>query len=640
MKLLVFLLLLSVQSWAQIQNLRNPLILSGSLQKNSRDNSCSYLLVHSFATKKGQNFYQSGIAWVIGTSQRPYFLTPDHVIAGADVIVAQCYEQYFVLSVKGRSPTLDLALLESSEIPENIRSLIVWEDRTKYISKFSSDERLSLETLAPDHQDFENKVVAGLGDYHQTYSYNMHVIKNEMPFKFENLYLPARSWIQFGSGYVSELGLMFPGLGIRPGMSGAPMHIDSQDQRGNRTPYLVGMAYLTEKNGAQSALISLPAILKALPLLMASTKADADVFSEVSPNGPFLVNKSQLPGQEKVLTVYTEKSWRSFQQTCESPYQTSSEWGKNKTPLVNSPFMETLKKGPLQKLSPSEYQRVKKSIQELQKTKNPKLNQIKSLRGGDFGEGGGGTAVAYAESFAYSSQGTTEFGLQKWLPSSYKNISECRRSGIVDIQTGEFFDTLSIDGKLRKVDDLHRFKNLLMEYGPRVLKQTGLPITPKRTWKLRASEKSAYFPYAIDGVTNWYIHTKARAEASPGLPASQFFESSLSGNINIHLTTDQLDLQVQTNNAAIKGILRLNPKCEIDLTKNNVHKSNIWKTEIRDRKVKADIIISERPLLTIRILEAKKECLPEAFANGRLPTHYGPVTDPSTLWLYEAVFYE
>lgn len=617
--------------WAFISsaadNFSRPMIFSGGWGNETR---CRLVTIQALTEVQGKTFYQQGVGWVIQSESGYKILTPSHVIAGAEVIIAKCNNQSALLSVQSRTETKDLALLSPQEdISAWAFPLIALVDREKIISDLEPQNKAEVNLYHPDH--FKQSLEENL--YNQIYNfYVVPVDSNIQVFKTFERDLQSGGIAHFENKLNS---LVAETLAIRPGFSGSPLlaQIPAKNLESKNTlinlifpetfyqSYLLGMLTKVEVNGSRSLGISLPDIIKILPLLLQSHDSLQDVYVDALNLDLKLRYKLTFDGenlirsQELLWARGTDKN--IYSEICQDSTAESSEWDKSidvSQRLVNllQKYKETEKKYAKQDIKIE----IKNEFTIKQKTNSFLRSFLQRSGGGDYGEGGGGMSLKKSLLMTPRNDG---FILNGQL-TSYKRLTSCKKTAVVD-NKGRSFDFLLSEGKIQRVTSLSEAYDVFTGFNK--------TIGNNNRYQLHLNTENVTH-YRDDQGQN-YVYFRSEGLASQNLDSSDGeLECITKSNLfKLQLKLKDLSLNVTLGDPqAPQGKITFDGnvgRCETTLSIKNYNMSNRWKHQIRSPEIDLDISIgAEGRILSVKVLNLAQQCQ----------------KDENKLWMYEVNFSE
>ncbi|RYZ89736.1 MAG: hypothetical protein EOP06_08910, partial [Proteobacteria bacterium] len=264
--------------------------IPSALFSYDKSTSCSVVTIHSLATKEdGTVVHQQGVGSVVLVEHQAGIITPNHVIVNSQLVVGECRGKYFSLSSPVVDAERDIAFLEIDDL-----SLMKSSILTPLIVGVANEESAALQKiLDPDVADEKSKlanpnltwemmndmgsVMLSMSNFGVALPYE----KNGRA-RFQSSPVLAnivQGYVETTQAFTHQL-LRIDGLGIRPGISGAPLFgvPDTVLTRGiffsgsdtARAKYnvpmelmpkfLLGMVVKTRLNGAETVALSLPDI--------------------------------------------------------------------------------------------------------------------------------------------------------------------------------------------------------------------------------------------------------------------------------------------------------------------------------------------------------------------------------------------
>jgi hypothetical protein len=538
---------------------------------------CQLVTIQSVAVQRGQTYSQSGVGWVILGDEGYRILTPAHVISGADTIQAECQGKIFALQVVSKTETKDLALLKFQAGFENSLFPLIELKQTSANSRMATDHfRQAFQTLLNEQ------------------IYNLYVVPKD-----KNTPWFYRSY----EGDIKKIGiahlqkglntLAAETLAIRPGFSGSPLLIENPVQaKSNSYPgmylylggqdtktYLVGMLNKVEVNGSRSLGLSLPDILQMLPLLWNAKSWVLDVYSDANNKSLSLRYKNTVVDQE--LERSQELVFKSlngdetvYKEICIDANLESSAW-----------------------------------------TSKGKDLSMAASRGGDYGEGGGGSA-SLRNSVLMTTKIDSVISLGMGNLTSFKRMNSCDKVMLQD-NRGNLYDAFKVRGQLQKATSLSELYDLLAS-GEKLESAEGMPIC--RPVNLESGWNLISF-YQANGKK--YYHYRGEGSAKVTTPA-EIRKIEEKGYLGFMRCYDGNLLQLRAAGMSFRINVALgDPKrasggiqfggdsdrCGVKLTEMNYHMANRWKHQIRSRYIDVDISVGTKGrIVGIKFLKVPNEC--------------------------------
>lgn len=589
---------------------------------------CKYITVHSLSHVQGKVYAQSGVGWILASEQGWRILTPSHVVAGADLMIGECMDHYFPLSVQSKSETLDLALLRSSQdIGSFVFPLMLLKDREAVLSKLA-DNREMVSLLNPDHfaQPLEQKIKSQVYSY---YDAPMPGAENKPElFKSYDRDVIMTGQTHFSSGLRS---LVSETLAIRPGFSGAPLFVqvpsmDPNDPRLRTNkmflmtmmvpdsyyqPYLAGMLTESEINGSRALGISLPDILKALPLLLQSQNPVADVYVEAQHLPLRLVYRNIVSGNTLLRTQSLLSSVPGaparLTEVCEDSLAESSEWFKVNADSAAAQvlFQKSSDVRTTDKPNTTAAPEVSPTLKEILRNKNQRSIQQKT-GGGDYGEGGG--SVANLRNSVLMSPDDSDV-MHGYNLTSYKRPNTCHRAVLED-DAHHVYDSFLVNGKPAKATDLSEAFDDLMQSSSSGVIPAGASC---QSLELRMGRETFTY-YTVDNQDYRYLRHEGLAVPLNG-NAQDFVQCLDDAGMKrrVHVTAKNFNIDAILGDVRnVSGTISLadSPQCQLTLTSKNYSMANHWRHQIRSPLVDVDLIFgTEDRLLSVKVLKAAPECV-------------------------------
>ncbi|MBO9667935.1 MAG: hypothetical protein J7501_14120 [Bdellovibrio sp.] len=600
-------------------NLSNPTVYPGN-GINNDPNRCQIVNVYSYSYAGDRIFAQVGVGWVIQTSNEYRILLPAHVVAGAELLAGKCGSNSFALALKGKSETLDLALLDIvSAKPSYLFPLISTQDRNEVLSTLSGEMKAQVASLAPEH------TTSALMKAVSTQEDNYYLVpsatpNNPTPIKASDL-------LDIGFAHIEKgiPSLFLESLAIRPGFSGSPLFITSRAQATQRDmslailnpslfikPYLAGMLTKAEINGSRSLGVSLIDILAALPRLLATPDADAGRplrlrYSEK-------INNGTLERKQELVQSLSDGSQRIYSEVCNDSSAESSEWNIQKdqpTPETKLIFKE-LSTDP-QKIRNVKPDDLMKTFKDLQRSKMGNIQQER--RGGDYGEGGGSLYALKNATFMIPIR------LGDYAPegelSSYKIKKNCDQPMVQD-QYGKKFDSITASGRMIKTTSLNELYNALTSstLGANSCVRTNIGVNTSALPTPYKKDGEIYFYARYEGYTTQQEDTRQFIDCNGGSTRVKFN--------NEHIAVDADFSRKGTSQGSILFKSSTGQICQIQLSANNTRSMGNWKQIIRTKDADIDVSFgSEDRAMSFKVLRTSAACNP--FRDGKL-------------WMYEINF--
>jgi hypothetical protein len=551
---------------------------------------CQMLRIESTANRGGQAYVQTGVGWVIRGDEGLRVLTPAHVISGADQVTGSCLGKSFRLRLLGKTETKDLALLAIQEPTGNSLFPMI-ELKAKNTTNVKTSDHFinSFEAV------IENQI------------YSDYAVPEEIRGKGPAIY---RSYekdtkmigiMHFQKGVNS---LVAETLAIRPGYSGAPAMVDvalSYDSanapRGYRRlenlatmGFLLGMLNKVEINGSRSLGVSLPEILEILPALWNSTSTDRDVYVDLKKSTMRFryqnaVVENELQRSQELVVKNKDGSETIYSEVCVDANLESSAWVSAKDRA--------------------------KSI-------------TQSNKGGDYGEGGGGSA-SLKNSILMTSVILNIFSLDDGNLTSYKRIGSCERVMLKD-SAGRFYDSFNINGRLTKTTNLAELYDALSELntpGPKptdngTCRPYRLELMDGAVTKYKDEDGNATAYFRSENVAITDERQKTKIPVNSEDPRFMDFSGFMRCFGNTGLQEVYFRNVTYTFHGVFgdpkqaQGLIQLEgprKKCSLDISAENYQKANRWKHQIRSKYMDIDVNIGNAGrILGIKFLKISKEC--------------------------------
>ncbi|WP_413574569.1 hypothetical protein ACLVWU_10100 [Bdellovibrio sp. HCB290] len=590
-------------------NLANPTVISGPGAVKDH-NACQIIKVRSYAYSENKIYAQEGVGWVLKSTQGTHILLPAHVIAGSNLIAGECGGRSFPLTLKNKSETLDLALLNTPEQAASfLFPLIDLQDRNESLNNIKGRRKVMADALVPEHTSQVLKFAM------QNQEMNYYLVPSIIPNTPErfNSYggdMEIVGFTQMAEGLHS---LIVESLAIRPGFSGSPFFVKAAPE--NPTPeeaamaltnedlyykpYLAGMLTKVEINGSRSLGVSLPKILEALPRLMSSK--DADAGRALRLRYVEKVTAGVLERSQEMVQTLSDGSQRIYTEICNDSTAESSEWIKaEKEPNPQTKvIIKEISIDP-QKVKTMRYEDLSQAIKDL---KDSKVGSSIQRTGGDYGEGGGGVLSLKNATFLVP---VLDYEALNYL-SSYKIKKNCDLSMIRD-NYGTIFDSKSIGGRQVKTATLAELYNALTN--PNAGKNSCINASLNATGGM---DQFTATTYLMNGTK--YVYLRTEGEAKKGQAGVQSI--TCDGNttrVNFSSGNIKMDVNFSKSGKA-QGYINLTSAedklCQVQLNPRNYRAVGNWKHLIRSKELDADIILgNEDRVFSLKILRVSDACSP------------------------------
>ncbi|MBO9667853.1 MAG: hypothetical protein J7501_13710 [Bdellovibrio sp.] len=620
------LILMSYSSfgWGR-DNLANPTVISG-LGAVKDHNACQIIKIRSYAYSENKIYAQEGVGWVVKSTQGTHILLPAHVIAGSNLLAGECGDRSFPLTLKNKSETLDLALLNTPEQAASfLFPLIDLQDRNESLKNIKGDRKVRANALVPEHTTEALKFAM------RNQEMNYYLVPSKIPDTPERFNSYGGDMQIVGFSHMAEglHSLIVESLAIRPGFSGSPFFVKAPPEKKTPEeavlaltnpdlyyrPYLAGMLTKVEINGSRSLGVSLPKILEALPRLMSSE--DADAGRALRLRYIEKVTAGVLERSQEMVQTLSDGSHRVYTEICNDSTAESSEWIK--TEKEPNPQTKTIIKEisiDPQKVKTMRYDDLSQAIKDL---KDSKVGSAMQRSGGDYGEGGGNLLSLRNATFLVPVlDDTTSLSYL----SSYKIKKNCDQSMIRD-NYGAIFDSKNVDGRQVKTTTLAELYNALSN--PNAGKNSCINASLEAT---RYMDQSTTTLYLMNGTK--YIYLRTEGEAKKGQAGAQSI--TCDGNttrVNFSSANIKMDVSFSKSGKS-QGYINLtsaqDKSCEVQLTPRTYRSVGSWKHIIRSKDLDADIVLGdEGRVFSLKILRVSEACSP---------------TDIGKLWMQEINFSE
>jgi hypothetical protein len=576
-----FLSLTTALSAYAVNEFRRPVIIPPLYFNDLK--RCQMLRIESTAVRGSQSYVQNGVGWIVKGDEGLRVLTPAHVISGADQVTGNCLGRSFRLRLLGKTETKDLALLAIQEPAGDLLFPII---------ELKAKNTTTVSTI--DH--FVNPFALLI--QHQIYS--DYMAPEEIPGKgplryraFENDTKTA-GLAHFQKGLNS---LVAETLAIRPGYSGAPLMIEIavDYDSANAQPgylklqnlptmgFLIGMLNKVEINGSRSLGVSIVEILEILPDLWNSTSTTRDVYVDRNKGNLSLryqnnVVKNELQRSQELVVKNRNGTETIYTEVCVDANLESSAWVP---------------------------------------TKDRAKSITQSSKGGDYGEGGGGS-VSLKNSVLMTATIENIFSLASGNLTSYKRIGSCEKVMLKD-NNGRFYDSFNINGRLTKTTNLAELYDALSKLNS--------PGSKPRDH----GNCAPYYLEFMDGLLTFYSdggrkYSYYRAENFALSDQSQTYatgpKDDYSGFMRCYKDTALHEIYFKNvtyvfhgvfgDSKQVQGLIQFegpSRQCSLELSEDNYRMANRWKHQIRSKYMDIDVNIgNEGRILGIKFLKVSNKC--------------------------------
>ena len=576
-------------------------------------NRCAIVNIYSLVKNdNGDLLQQEGVGWVTYASGTYGVLTPYHVVANADLIVAHCRGQYFPLELKQIDAEKDIAFSAFAANSEDLKKLyplvyaINGKERLRFKDFFhpqSPVAKMKVESPAREYLQDMSAVMLGMSSFGVA-------LPPEGAKPSSLLASPigddrVQGLVDKEQGFAKQI-LRIENLGIRPGLSGGALFgvLDSPFTRSFNEEYsrksllvplefvpkvVLGMVIKTRLNGAETVALSVDDIYDFLEnkVLKAGFESDRD-----------LRIKYRVTEDLRLQSYISLNEGVTLVESCSDEYKISADLKATAREDLQKLFADMAKKK-----SPEQIKR-EQIFKESQKDLLNK--QLKGLElkkgGGEYGEGGDGFALP--QSVFLTSK--TFLGVGKisnpWNSSFglYLNSTSCRQPGL---WTGSgMINAIKIPGqKLQRMTTYEDVRHLYFRYGRKtagLIRQYGvIERQPYFTQELTADEQISLpltIGKAISSKTeDWkpgdYQYFRQR-DVIPKQKSSSFISvsstklkwRSLIGDLSNESFTAFLQLSFE--NSQWQGFAALSKSCQLNMKPEYFFQAHPWLLEYRDGK--------------------------------------------------------
>lgn len=635
---------------------------------DKKNMQCAIVKVHSLMkTAEGKVFRQEGLGWIIRLGFQVGVLTPYHVVASGESIIAECNGNFFpvVFPTIDREKDLAFFRIQDDQLEKNKQHLLpllvqqLPEEKSVLDEKGKAlDQLLNLNFPREYYRTKALELALGSASFGVASMPTSQDPASALIMS-PDMDLNVQVQVDKNHPFYSNL-IRVQGLGVRPGISGGALFgvaysslYAGYNFQKNKSEYeapiellpkiILGMVTKTRINGAETVAISMEDILtfletEALKIKYKTPKKNLEIhYAPQEKNNEFKL--------KTYLTIHQDHSPQEtiISEFCSDEYQVSAEWSplepkmtlqslprKEQKILEAKRDLEIKRKDQMLQIYQTDHGRAVNTefLKEIKLTPEQK-RQLLSSGGGDYGEGGDGFLLPESQfiltSFApndfdgVKKVGVVKISQFKSIPSLglYKTPRACRQQGLMVGQS--LISQVALPNQdLRRMVNLEDFYafykenkekslDLLLQYGSN--SDVGMSLPVPKDLKLEIPLVPVFH------ISSGNIYSKTfltRAKANSDSPSKLELTRNglqLVADTKLPDGKETMRLHIKQSQNIWSGSLQFSNGCRIEMNPGSFKKANNWSANYKDASLDMGIsLLAQSESMRVVINKINSQC--------------------------------